>query len=322
MLLTIAVPTYNRHTFLVRLLDVLSAAARGRENQIEILVSDNASSDGSDRIIADAAARHSAIRTIRNPTNIGADANIVQCFTEARGSYVWIMGDDDLPKRGAIDRILDLLTEIVPDIVYLPSEWTPEAVSPDQGTDFDPAAVVVCDQLSFARRVNVWLTFLSGIIVRKDHAETIATASLAGTNLIQLGWVVDALHRGRVFCAFRDTLVLATGGNTGGYAVVEVFGVGFPAIVARTFGRGSPMFRAIIGPTVARYLPQLIWNVRTGRGGRFAVELPWAGLRQEIGQFAAFWSVVVPIGRAPLPVARAVLLASRATAKLSRMIRR
>lgn len=319
MHLTIAVPTFNRVIFLSRLLDVLTAAVVGSEDQIEILVSDNASTDGTDIVIRSIVARYPNVRAIRNPTNIGADANIVQCFNEARGTHVWIMGDDDMPKLGAIKCILDLLVSAGPDIVYLPSEWSPEVVRPDQGNAFNPMAVVSCDRLAFAGRVNVWLTFLSGIVVRKAHTETTELPSLEGTNLIQLGWVLAALQKGSIFYAFEDALVLATGGNTGGYAVVQVFGVNLPAVIAATFGRGSAVFRAVMAPTVATYLPQLIWNVRTGKGGKFAVELPWKDLRSQIGQFFTFWSVVMPVGRAPLPLARSMLLASRAVAKLGRM---
>lgn len=320
MQLTIAIPTFNRQSFLARLLDVLAKASDGREDQVEILVSDNASTDGSDQVIANVVRRHPHVRAIRNSTNVGVDANIVQCFRAARGRHVWIMGDDDMPKPGVIDQLLALLTEAAPDLVYLPSEWIPEVVRPDQGGAYGLAAVA-CDRLAFVRRVNVWLTFLSGIVVRKEHAATLDTTPLEGTNLIQLGWVLAALRDGQVFYAFKDPVVLATGGNTGGYAVIKVFGANFPALVAATFGRHSAIFRAVIGPTVATYLPQLIWNVRNGKGGQFAVELPWADLRREIGQFRAFWSVVVPVGRAPLPLARGVLLASRAATRLARLIR-
>lgn len=320
MRLTIAIPTFNRQIFLARLLNVLAVEIEGREDIIEIFVSDNASTDGTDRVIADIVARYPHIRAVRNSVNVGVDANIVQCFRAARGAHVWIMGDDDMPKLGVIDRMLDLLIEAAPDLVYLPSEWIPEVVRPDQGTGYDPTAVIACDRLAFAQRVNVWLTFLSGIVVRKDHAAGFDTAALEGTNLIQLSWVLAALRQGSVFYAFQDALVLATGGNTGGYAVIKVFGANFPALIAATFGRKSAMFRAVVGPTVASYLPQLIWNVRNGQGGKFAVELPWVDLRREIGRFPAFWSVVVPVGRAPLPLARGVLLTSRVVAKLARLV--
>jgi hypothetical protein len=133
--------------------------------------------------------------------------------------------------------------------------------------------------------------------------------------------VLEALDRGHRFYAFRDAPVLATGGNTGGYAVVKVFGANFPALIASVFGRKTALFRAIVGPTVSRYLPQLIWNVRTGQGGRFTRDLPLEEMRQEIGGFPVFWSVLLPVARAPLPIARSVLLASRAVSKLGRLVR-
>jgi glycosyltransferase involved in cell wall biosynthesis len=62
---------------------------------VEVLVSDNASSDHTAEIVAEAVQRGMAIRYIRNAEDVGADANVAQCFNEAQGQYVMMMGDDD-----------------------------------------------------------------------------------------------------------------------------------------------------------------------------------------------------------------------------------
>lgn len=320
MLLTIAIPTFNRSIHLKRLLDGLQEILGSVSQPVEILISDNASSDGTDAVTAEFYAACPDAIVIRNATNIGADANIAQCFRRASGRYVWIIGDDDMPKRDALQRILEVLANEAPDILYAPSEWLPDVVSPDQGTSFDPTAYRSCDAQTFARQVNVWLTFLSGIIVKKEYAlDRTDLDSFKDSCLIQMAWVLPALRHGRTFGIFRDALVLATAGNTGGYAVVKVFGANFSQVVAQEFGRGSAVYRAIIGRTVIGYLPQLLWNVRTGSGGKFEADMSWPILRREIGGFVGFWGLVLPVGRAPRPIARTALLAARAIAKLQRL---
>src|SRR5690349_17462512 len=101
--LTIAIPTFNRANYLEmnlgRLVDECSCIAPGT---IEIIVSDNHSTDTTPEVVARAIERGLPIRYLRNAMDIGSDANIAQCFNEATGHYVQIMGDDDLYAKGRL----------------------------------------------------------------------------------------------------------------------------------------------------------------------------------------------------------------------------
>ena len=104
-LLTIAVPTYNRamylKEFLSSIFDQLVA-----EPRVELIISDNASTDQTSEIVEDYSGRGLQIRYLRNESNTGMDANILQCFQQARGTYVWVFGDDDLILAGSMEKIL------------------------------------------------------------------------------------------------------------------------------------------------------------------------------------------------------------------------
>ena len=96
-LLTIAIPTYNRKNMLKRALDSIVNQLNPR---VEILVSDNASNDGTDDMMAES---YPMIRYIRNKTNMGSDKNFLQCYRKAKGKYVILLGSDDRLADGAID---------------------------------------------------------------------------------------------------------------------------------------------------------------------------------------------------------------------------
>ena len=49
-------------------------------------------------------------RYICNELSICADANILKCFREARGKFVWICGDDDIILTGALRKVLGTLS--------------------------------------------------------------------------------------------------------------------------------------------------------------------------------------------------------------------
>ena len=78
-LLTVAIPTWNRASYLALNLSQLrkEAALHGLAG-VELLVSDNASSDATAEVVERARREGLAITSIRNPENIGSDANIAQ----------------------------------------------------------------------------------------------------------------------------------------------------------------------------------------------------------------------------------------------------
>ncbi len=100
-LLTIAIPTYNRSRYLAELLEVLQPQLSD-ELRVELLIADNASTDETPALCKRLIDGGLACRYIRNAANIGADANFLLCFSEARGKYVWLLGDDDIVLPGAL----------------------------------------------------------------------------------------------------------------------------------------------------------------------------------------------------------------------------
>lgn len=120
-LLTIAVPTFNRHKYLVELLpDLISQIAQEGSGQVELLVIDNASTDATQALIGDNYAKR--LRYQRNPVNIGADRNFLECIKSARGKYVWLFGDDEVLNPGGVGRVLAALKE-GPDLLIAESNF-------------------------------------------------------------------------------------------------------------------------------------------------------------------------------------------------------
>ena len=105
MMLTIAIPTFNRPKQLRTTLEIiLPQLVPG----VELIILDNASEVPAQTILdglAVPACRGSSIRVVRNERNIGANANIIRCLESAESKWVWILGDDDRPRSDAVERI-------------------------------------------------------------------------------------------------------------------------------------------------------------------------------------------------------------------------
>ena len=103
-LITIAIPTFNRAALLRGC--VQSAFSQTYEN-IEILVSDNASTDDTTKVLREF--NDKRLRVIRQETNIGLYPNWNACLAAARGEYVVFVCDDDRISPWLLERCADVI---------------------------------------------------------------------------------------------------------------------------------------------------------------------------------------------------------------------
>ncbi len=105
-ILSLCFPTYNRGWCMKEQIERLKSCPRETLDKMEIIVSDNCSTDDTQQIVESAIESGFQCRYIRNETNLGMDGNFVSCFRKAQGRYVWLLGDDDFV-------IIETLCEIV-----------------------------------------------------------------------------------------------------------------------------------------------------------------------------------------------------------------
>ena len=106
--LTIAIPTFNRHEKLLETLNQLHLFKN--ELPVDIIVIDNFSSPPVlEYLIDNNYAGLNYTKIIRNNANIGGNANILMCFTHTETDWMWLLGDDDLPKKNCL---IDILNDI------------------------------------------------------------------------------------------------------------------------------------------------------------------------------------------------------------------
>ncbi len=124
--LSIGLPVYNGADYLAPSLDALLGQTF---EDFEIVVSSNASTDDTDEIVRQYAARDPRIRLVRQPENIGAARNHDVVFRHSRGELFKWASADDLYARDLLERCVAILDE-EPDVV-LAHSWT--AAIDDQG---------------------------------------------------------------------------------------------------------------------------------------------------------------------------------------------
>lgn len=106
-LVTIGIPTYNRAAALRR---AIASALSQDYPTIEVLISDNASTDGTREICEEFCRADPRVTYVRQPSNRGARANFAEVLDRASGEYFMWLGDDDWIDVSYVGHCLSLLS--------------------------------------------------------------------------------------------------------------------------------------------------------------------------------------------------------------------
>lgn len=104
--LSVGMPVYNAERFLRKALDSILSQTF---TDFELLLSDNASTDGTEAICREYAARDGRIRYSRNPANLGAGRNFRKVYDLAVGRYYKQAAHDDFCEPTMFERCIEAL---------------------------------------------------------------------------------------------------------------------------------------------------------------------------------------------------------------------
>jgi hypothetical protein len=176
----LCISTYNRARWLRVGLENIFRQIPEARTDLEVLVVDNCSVDDTPDVGKQFAHR-ADFRFVRNPVNVGMLGNLAVTAQQARGDYVWILGDDDLTRNGVIENILRVLNEHPElELIYMNYGYTSDP-TPDRVEDLDrfldeynvlqPACP---DELgtvaSLAAKTENFYTAIYSHVYRRDHA--------------------------------------------------------------------------------------------------------------------------------------------------------
>jgi len=190
--LSICIATRNRAAFLASTLDTLIP---DHGEPVEIVIVDGASTDDTPAVVERAKARFPGIRYRRQEVNGGVDRDFDAAVGLASGDYCWLMSDDDHAKPGAIARILAALQDD-PSLVVVNGELR----SPDFSEVLDPNRLGFSDPRTYGsddhERLFVdaayFLTFIGGVVIRRDVWLARAREPYFGSGFIHLGVIFQA----------------------------------------------------------------------------------------------------------------------------------
>jgi len=275
------------------------------DGRVEVLVLDNASDDATPEVVRKHAERSPSLYYVRHPNNIGSDRNIATSFNLAKGRYVWIMGDDDVPLEGTIDWLVDKLSAGAGyGLVYL----RPYGFDHDFRAEYPGSSGKSYEYDSLARflyRVGPHIALISAIVVNKSLIRDIDAQAFCGTNLVQVEIYLSAALRARGFLYGEPYRIAYKRLNTGGFDFSRVFVEHLGTILSRYCAAGLPAVAAaeLDRAMLVRYFPYHAWKLRSSSDRDVAVDR--ARFRARYTRRTAYWLFVDPILTLPRPAALA-----------------
>lgn len=111
-MISVCIPTYNAAAYIGETLESLT---RQTYTDFEVIISDNASTDGTKDVVESFFRRFPRIRYYRNESNIGYTANVAKAVQYASFDYVAIFHSDDIYLPDILKREINFL-ETFPDV--------------------------------------------------------------------------------------------------------------------------------------------------------------------------------------------------------------
>ena len=202
--ISFAIPTYNGSEWISQSIEsVLSQIIlEDSIDQYEIVVSDNASTDGTEAIIAEYVEKYPGLFVyVRNESNIGFDNNVEALFKKARGEYLWLLGDDDYLKPGSIKKMEGIIrthSATSPLAVVLMTVWLLDLRDNSYVKSEDFAADKFCrDGNDFFRESRWASSAMSSLLIRRDEWNRLDLRRYYGSQWIHVGAIVSILSEAK-----------------------------------------------------------------------------------------------------------------------------
>ena len=190
--LSICIATLNRAQFLKETLDSILDQA---SDEVEVVIVDGASSDGTEEVVHGLQQRFPCIRYIRREKAMGVDRDFDAAVQHASGEYCWLLCDDDLLKPGAVAKVLFETRREHSLLVVNADVWNAgysklleERRMKIDEDRFYPSSGI---EALFADTAG-YLTFIGGVVIRRDLWMAREREQYFGTEFIHVGVIFQA----------------------------------------------------------------------------------------------------------------------------------
>jgi len=247
MRLSLCIATFNRARFIGETLDALLPQLSA---DVELVVVDGASTDGTSDVMAGYLRAHPQIVYRRETENSGVDRDFDKAVQYASGDYCWLLSDDDLVVPDAVATVLGQLAS-APDVVVVNAEVR----SKDLSVVLKPRLLDVAADCGFGasdheRLFEVtggYLSFIGAVVIRRAAWLARDREPYFGSLFIHMGVIFQQPPLGSAKIVARPLIRIRYGNAMWTARGFEVWMAKWPRLVW-SFEHFSPEARARVSP--------------------------------------------------------------------------
>lgn len=220
-LLSICIPTYNRCSYLKKTLEsIVSQKIFETTDLVEIVISDNCSSDGTADVCKIFAERYPhKINYIRQVENIGGDENFIVVLKNAKGKFAKLNNDTCVFLDNSLSNILK-------DVQYADSQGALACFFTNANCQ---KSTIAKDFNEFLENVSFFETWIGGHCYRKSFFESLDNPNrFSKMNFAQVDIIGRIFEQeGKIFVSnnlYFDSIPIK---NKSGYNVAKAFGYNY-----------------------------------------------------------------------------------------------
>ncbi|HUS10199.1 MAG TPA: glycosyltransferase family 2 protein [Pyrinomonadaceae bacterium] len=208
MLISVCIPQYNRSRYL---LVVLESVRLQDHPEVEVIISDDSSSDDTSEIIPHfitsvEGKTHIRFKYIRQPKNLGYDGNLRAALAAAHGEYLFVLGNDDaLPEKDTLSKLAAILTRLnYPDIAFTNYHL---AGKPNDVQRRARSTTVIGSGPDVAVKNFRAFSFVGGLVIKRTAFNEHNTDQYDGSVYVQIYLAARTIAAGGTVAAISESLV-------------------------------------------------------------------------------------------------------------------
>lgn len=314
--LTIAIPTYNRSILLNRLLSYLESELT---EEVEVIVSDNASSDDTELVIKK---KYPFVKYYCNERNLGPDQNFLECYKKSKGRYIWLMGSDDIITKGSIERIIDFIKKndkmSIPVIFlnhnFFEGEYQGKAYCKEAFLKNESKDYVLSSKNEFVEFTGKQLTFMSSFLLKRQSFNKIENPEkYFGTHFIHTYLVFEATAKENIKfgvigypCVSQDLTPDNSEFNRDYRKLFEVFGMWMKYVLidfAVQKGYDRNQMNSIYKKGILKKFTSWLIRIKANND-KLGMKAFWKFCFPAVKSYLYTWVIILPIAISPAFVSK------------------
>jgi len=236
--LSIAIPTYNRSTYIEKVILQFEEQILETNENVNIYISDNSDNDLTSNLILSMQKKFDNIYYSKNSENIGFDRNVLNAVTYANSEYIWIFGDDDEIEKNALATTLEYINKY-PKVDYflvnsLPCE--PIAMKVLGSAIVDSKSDIYFDNSTEAlEQISWYSTFIGAYIVKKEVWESCDSKKYLDTLFVHVGKLFESAitNKSHIYFMAEPMIKYRTNNATWSKRLVEIQLLLWPSTINR-----------------------------------------------------------------------------------------